>query len=300
MNDRPPESPSGIKVGEDGARYVGGSVRSDGSVRKTVKIRPGFVPAEDVPKYVIRARRTEGPGNASSGGPGGASRPQFRPSAAFGLITKTLQDNRTADKRDNARSGPDQTDDLADALSKVSIADKTSRDEKRVEGSDSDTAKKNGLKERSGASRPDDTVSKTRSEFTKHLKSKTESSQLASEEEPIGLKSKSMRHPIRNSRSKDKKLNPTTSQKPSEKEQKDSSKSIESSEKSNDRESKASLSPETTEKEQNRSSKSIEPTGRTIPTSKDAERSSPASTTSEKGGSRAYVPPWKRNNDKRA
>lgn len=50
---------SGIKTSNDGSRYIGGSVRADGSVRITRKVRPGFVPLEDVPKYVPRARRTE-------------------------------------------------------------------------------------------------------------------------------------------------------------------------------------------------------------------------------------------------
>jgi partner of Y14 and mago protein len=33
------------------------SVRPDGTVRKEVKVRPGYMPAEMVKKYVIPARR---------------------------------------------------------------------------------------------------------------------------------------------------------------------------------------------------------------------------------------------------
>ena len=35
------------------------SIRPDGSVRKAVKIRPGYVPPEDLPKYVSRPKRDQ-------------------------------------------------------------------------------------------------------------------------------------------------------------------------------------------------------------------------------------------------
>lgn len=50
-------SASGIYTAEDGSRYVGGSVRPDGSVRRARKVKPGYVPEEDVPKYVPIGRR---------------------------------------------------------------------------------------------------------------------------------------------------------------------------------------------------------------------------------------------------
>ncbi|KAA8901894.1 hypothetical protein TRICI_005972 [Trichomonascus ciferrii] len=50
-------SASGIHTAEDGSRYVGGSVRPDGSVRRARKVKPGYVPEEDVPKYVPIGRR---------------------------------------------------------------------------------------------------------------------------------------------------------------------------------------------------------------------------------------------------
>ena len=49
--------PSGIQDDGQGNRFVGGTVRSDGTVRKVYKVRPGFVPTEDVPKYVPVGRR---------------------------------------------------------------------------------------------------------------------------------------------------------------------------------------------------------------------------------------------------
>lgn len=55
--NQPTPSTSGIYTSEDGSRYVGGSVRSDGSVRRARKVKPGYVPNEDVPKYVPIGRR---------------------------------------------------------------------------------------------------------------------------------------------------------------------------------------------------------------------------------------------------
>lgn len=51
--------PSGIKEASDGSKFVGGSVRADGTVRKTYKVRPGYTPPEDVAKYVPRAKRLQ-------------------------------------------------------------------------------------------------------------------------------------------------------------------------------------------------------------------------------------------------
>jgi partner of Y14 and mago protein len=48
--------PSGIREDKNGTRFVGGTVRSDGTVRKVYKVRPGYVPQEDVAKYVAPKR----------------------------------------------------------------------------------------------------------------------------------------------------------------------------------------------------------------------------------------------------
>ncbi|KAG5355125.1 hypothetical protein CJU89_6951 [Yarrowia sp. B02] len=42
---------------KDGERVVGGSRRSDGSVRPIAKVRPGYIAKEDAPKYKPRAAR---------------------------------------------------------------------------------------------------------------------------------------------------------------------------------------------------------------------------------------------------
>ncbi|KAK9472146.1 uncharacterized protein V1510DRAFT_418097 [Dipodascopsis tothii] len=55
------QTPSGIQENELGERVVPESLRADGSVRPERRVRPGFVPEEDVPRYNvaerIRARR---------------------------------------------------------------------------------------------------------------------------------------------------------------------------------------------------------------------------------------------------
>lgn len=48
--------PSGIRQDESGTRFVGGTVRSNGTIRKVYKVRPGYVPQEDVQKYVAPKR----------------------------------------------------------------------------------------------------------------------------------------------------------------------------------------------------------------------------------------------------
>ncbi|CZR53643.1 uncharacterized protein PAC_03523 [Phialocephala subalpina] len=57
-DDRPGSSSStsttrsGIATGENGKRFVPRSVRADKSVRKEIPVRPGFIPTEDVERYV--------------------------------------------------------------------------------------------------------------------------------------------------------------------------------------------------------------------------------------------------------
>jgi partner of Y14 and mago protein len=47
-------SKSGITTSTDGSRHIPSSVRADGSVRKEIKIRPGYRPPEDIEKYKNR------------------------------------------------------------------------------------------------------------------------------------------------------------------------------------------------------------------------------------------------------
>lgn len=51
-------SNAGIVTDESGDRHIPESVRADGSVRKAIKIRPGYKPAEDVAVYKNRTAET--------------------------------------------------------------------------------------------------------------------------------------------------------------------------------------------------------------------------------------------------
>lgn len=54
----PQPTNSGIVTDESGERHIPESVRADGSVRKAIKIRPGYRPAEDVQVYKNRTAET--------------------------------------------------------------------------------------------------------------------------------------------------------------------------------------------------------------------------------------------------
>lgn len=65
---------------KDGERVVGGSVRSDGSVRPIAKVRPGYLAKEDAPKYKPRGARERDAklGIATTTGPATATGPVAR------------------------------------------------------------------------------------------------------------------------------------------------------------------------------------------------------------------------------
>lgn len=53
-------SNSGIRQKDDGTHEIPASVRPDGTSRKTIKVRPGYIPVEDIAKYrPPKARSTE-------------------------------------------------------------------------------------------------------------------------------------------------------------------------------------------------------------------------------------------------
>jgi partner of Y14 and mago protein len=64
---------SGITTNDEGIRHIPASVRADGSVRKEIKIRPGYRPPEDVEVYKNRtaeAFRNRGKGGGVPGAEG--------------------------------------------------------------------------------------------------------------------------------------------------------------------------------------------------------------------------------------
>jgi len=66
----PEPSKAGIKTTADGTRLIPSSVRPDGSLRKEIKVRPGYRPPEDVEVY--KNRTAEAWKNRGKGGVPGA------------------------------------------------------------------------------------------------------------------------------------------------------------------------------------------------------------------------------------
>ncbi|KAF8250714.1 hypothetical protein K440DRAFT_653525 [Wilcoxina mikolae CBS 423.85] len=91
-----PTTPSkaGITVTADGQRIIPSSVRADGSARREIRVRPGYLPPEDVEVY--KNRNAEAWKNRGSGGVPGAA-PVVKPD-----ISKTDANSRNA-KRNAAR-----------------------------------------------------------------------------------------------------------------------------------------------------------------------------------------------------
>ena len=70
----PAASKAGIITSETGERHIPSSTRSDGSVRKEIRVRPGYRPPEDVELY--KNRTAEAWKNRGSGGVPGAAKPE--------------------------------------------------------------------------------------------------------------------------------------------------------------------------------------------------------------------------------
>ncbi|KAF2240814.1 hypothetical protein BU26DRAFT_191194 [Trematosphaeria pertusa] len=68
--ETPAVSRSGITTSATGERHIPSSTRADGSVRKEIKVRPGYRPPEDIDVY--KNRTAEGWRNKGKGGVPGA------------------------------------------------------------------------------------------------------------------------------------------------------------------------------------------------------------------------------------
>lgn len=68
--ETPTVSRSGIATSATGERHIPASTRADGSIRKEIKVRPGYRPPEDVEVY--KNRTAEGWKNRGKGGVPGA------------------------------------------------------------------------------------------------------------------------------------------------------------------------------------------------------------------------------------
>lgn len=115
MPPAPSVSNAGIATTEDGHRTIPSSVRADGSIRKEIKVRPGFRPAEDVELYKNRtaaAFRT-GRSGSKSGVPGAELVSPSKPAAKKAASKKeavngSAQSNKAASTVANgAKQEPD-------------------------------------------------------------------------------------------------------------------------------------------------------------------------------------------------
>jgi len=87
------EQISGVKESEknNGGKTIGGSLRPDGTMRKTLKVRPGFIPAEEVKKYDVRERMKQRQKEAEKTKNESNRNPGSRPNRQFSAINNILQ-----------------------------------------------------------------------------------------------------------------------------------------------------------------------------------------------------------------
>ena len=93
---------SGIKTNSSGDRHIPQSVRGDGTVRREIKIRPGYRPPEDVEVY--KNRTAEAWKTRGSGGVPGADGIKDSPETAEGSKGKNAK-RREARKKAKAADG---------------------------------------------------------------------------------------------------------------------------------------------------------------------------------------------------
>ncbi|KAL2827171.1 hypothetical protein BDW59DRAFT_58281 [Aspergillus cavernicola] len=97
---------SGITTDEStGERYIPSSVRSDGSKRKEIKVRPGYRPPEDVELYKNRAAEAWKHRGTRGGVPGAEGMKEIE-SAKGGSATSNKNAKRREAKK-KAKTGPD-------------------------------------------------------------------------------------------------------------------------------------------------------------------------------------------------
>ena len=97
---------SGIQTTTSGERHIPQSVRADGSVRREIKIRPGYRPPEDVGVY--KNRTAEGWKSRVDAGVPGAEGLQSQENSPSGVIGKNA---KRREARRKARSAGAQDDD---------------------------------------------------------------------------------------------------------------------------------------------------------------------------------------------
>lgn len=120
-----PGAKSGIIITETGERRIPSSVRSDGSKRKEIKIRPGYKPPEDVEIY--KNRTAEAWKTRGTGGIPGAASTEGIPASDNKPSNGKNAKRREARKRAKAsEEGANEGDDTVDCQFSTSSAPKRS------------------------------------------------------------------------------------------------------------------------------------------------------------------------------
>jgi partner of Y14 and mago protein len=135
-------SKAGITTNPDGTRFIPSSVRPDGSVRKEIKVKPGYRPPEDVEVYKNRA--AESWKNRGKGGVLGAESIDSGKGQENGSASKNAK-RREARKRAAAEKGNDDDADADDQPKEdaVSAPTKTNGTGKRAKDAESADAAAN-------------------------------------------------------------------------------------------------------------------------------------------------------------
>jgi partner of Y14 and mago len=103
----PEVSNAGITTGADGQRRVAASVRADGSIRKEIKIRPGYRPPEDIEAY--KNRTAEAFRNRGQGGVPGAEAVEAEDTKDGSAASNKNAKRREARKRAKEREKEDSS-----------------------------------------------------------------------------------------------------------------------------------------------------------------------------------------------
>lgn len=98
-------SQAGIATNPDGSRIVPASVRPDGSLRKEIKVKPGYLPPEDVAKY--KTPLGEAFRNRGKGGVPGAD---YIEESAIGYSPPANKNAKRREARKKAAGGKDEND----------------------------------------------------------------------------------------------------------------------------------------------------------------------------------------------
>ncbi|KAK8206831.1 hypothetical protein M8818_004666 [Zalaria obscura] len=96
-------SKAGITVSESGERHIPASVRPDGSLRKEIRVRPGYRPPEDVEIY--KNRTAQAWKNRGTGGVPGAEAVEKDPASA--AANKNAKRREARKKAAAAKEGED-------------------------------------------------------------------------------------------------------------------------------------------------------------------------------------------------